>query len=277
MMRKTGLYWFLAVLLTLAAGYYQRVTGPTYDKKSTVTLGTVKYDFRLPRAHGGESNAPVEIEDPTGKLSGTIWYKRYPTGEDFQNIPMERRGESLYGELPHQPPAGKLAYYLVLKTTGETMQVHRHDPVIIRFRGDVPAIILIPHVLLMFLAMLLSNLAGMLAVVKHPRQRIIGRWALGVLLIGGFVFGPLMQYQAFGEAWTGIPLGWDLTDNKTLVAALFWILAVMQNRNKQRFGYTILAAVMLLLVYSIPHSVLGSEFDYESGEVVTGFIVQRIL
>ena len=39
---------------------------------------------------------------------------------------------------------------------------------LIRCKGDVPATILIPHVLLMFLAMLLGNLAGIMAFFKYP-------------------------------------------------------------------------------------------------------------
>ena len=78
---------------------------------------------------------------------------------------------------------------------------------------------------------------------------------------------PLVTY------WTGIPFGWDLTDNKTLIAFIFWILAVVMNRKKERPLYTALAAFVLLLVYSIPHSLFGSELDYTSGQVTQGIIL----
>jgi hypothetical protein len=87
------------------------------------------------------------------------------------------------------------------------------------------------------------------------------------------VLGPIVQYYAFGDLWTGIPFGWDLTDNKTLIALLFWILAVIMNRKKERPLYTALAAFVLLLVYSIPHSLFGSELDYTSGQVTQGIIL----
>jgi hypothetical protein len=86
------------------------------------------------------------------------------------------------------------------------------------------------------------------------------------------ILGPLVQKFAFGELWTGVPFGWDLTDNKTLIALIFWILAVLMNRKKDRPIYTALAAVVLLLVFSIPHSMFGSELDYSSGEVTQGLI-----
>jgi len=84
------------------------------------------------------------------------------------------------------------------------------------------------------------------------------------------VLGPLVQKYAFGEFWTGVPFGWDLTDNKTLIAVFAWILAVVMNHKKERPGYIIAAAVILLLVYSIPHSLFGSELDYATGTVTQG-------
>jgi hypothetical protein len=87
------------------------------------------------------------------------------------------------------------------------------------------------------------------------------------------ILGPLVQNYAFGELWTGIPFGWDLTDNKTLIAFLFWILAVFMNRKQEKPFYTALAALILLLIYSIPHSMFGSELDYSTGQVTQGFIM----
>jgi hypothetical protein len=87
------------------------------------------------------------------------------------------------------------------------------------------------------------------------------------------VLGPIVQFDAFGDFWTGIPFGWDLTDNKTLIALLFWILAVVMNRKKERPVYTVLAAIVLLLVFSIPHSLFGSELNYSSGQVTQGIIL----
>jgi hypothetical protein len=98
-------------------------------------------------------------------------------------------------------------------------------------------------------------------------------WTLILFIAGGFVLGPLVQYFAFGELWTGIPFGWDLTDNKTLIALIFWILAVAMNKNKERPLYTALAAIVLLLVFSIPHSLFGSELNYSTGHIPAGIIL----
>jgi hypothetical protein len=45
------------------------------------------------------------------------------------------------------------------------------------------------------------------------------------------------------------------------------------NRKKERPVYTVVAAVVLLMVFSIPHSLFGSQLDYTTGEVTQGIIL----
>jgi hypothetical protein len=125
----------------------------------------------------------------------------------------------------------------------------------------------------MFIAMLFSTLAGLMAVIKYPLYNKYAVWTLVLFTAGGMVLGPIVQYDAFGDFWTGIPFGWDLTDNKTLIAFIFWVLAVIMNRKKERPVYVVLAAIVLLLVYSIPHSMFGSQLDYNTGTVTQGIIL----
>ncbi|MCK4465913.1 MAG: hypothetical protein KAU83_09390 [Bacteroidales bacterium] len=272
MKNKTTIYWILAVLITLAAAYYQRKTGPTYPKEFDIYINQSSYHISLLRTHGGDENFPVELEIPDTSIYGKIFFKRYPTNDDWQSANLKREGDFLLGFLPHQPPAGKLAYYLQIFSRNETIDVPKESPVVIRFKGNVPTVILVPHVFFMFFAMLLSTLATLLAFGKHRRFRFYGNITLVALFIGGLILGPMVQYHAFGDAWTGIPFGWDLTDNKTLISFLVWLMAVVANRKKERPAFTILAGVVLLLIYSIPHSMFGSEFDFSTGEITQGFI-----
>jgi len=269
---RTRLYWILAIIITLAAAYYQRTTGPTRPKKVTITLNNTVYTFKLVRNHGEDKDCEIILDVPDPGVSGKLFYKRFPTNDEWTEVKMVRDGEHLRGGLPTQPPAGKLAYYIQLETRNETVDVSSEEPVIIRFKGNVPLLIMGPHILLMFTAMLLSNLAGLLAIVNHHRYRLYGILTVIFFFIGGLILGPAVQYHAFGEAWTGIPLGWDLTDNKTLISFLFWLAAVIANLKKRRPAYTIFAAIMLLVIYSIPHSMFGSELDYSAGEITQGFI-----
>jgi len=127
----------------------------------------------------------------------------------------------------------------------------------------VPIWILIPHVLVMFSGMLFATASGLAALDKkrNPRRFVI--WTVALLFLGGFVLGPLMQKFAFGVTWAGFPLGSDLTDNKTLIAFLFWVVAFAAGRKgKPARPFVIAASLVTLLAFLIPHSLLGSEYDY---------------
>jgi hypothetical protein len=188
---------------------------------------------------------------------------------------MVRVSEKLAGFLPNQPPAGKLEYYLVFSQEGKTIRTPVNNQIIIRFRGDVPAPIILPHVLLMFIAMLLSNLTLFLALFRFKQYRLFSWITLITLFAGGLIFGPIVQKYAFGEYWTGFPKGMDLTDNKTLIAFVFWSVAVIVNLKRERRFFTILAAIVMLVIFSIPHSAMGSELNPETGKIETGMISKQ--
>jgi len=267
-MKKT-IFWILAVVITLASAYYQRTTGPTYPKKINIELSGDILEFKLPRSNVSEENCLIEIPVNNQNIQGEIYYKRFPTNEKFNIVKLNIEDSKLVGYLPKQDPAGKLEYFIRLSDENNMAST---EHVVIRFKGSVPAWALIPHILFMFIAMLISNLAGLFALRKVEKHVFYGKLTLGLLILGGLIFGPIVQYYAFGQAWTGVPFGWDLTDNKTLIAVLFWVVAVLGNRKKPQYRYTLIAAIVLLLIYIIPHSLFGSELNYTSGEVVTGFI-----
>lgn len=267
---KKIFFWAAALLITIAAAMYQRTTGPTYPKRVKTLIDGTEYALSLKRSQTNTHPCRIRLEVPA-EVTGVLNYKKLRVDEEWTAVPMEHDGTVLSAMLPSQPAAGKLEYFLILTSpSGKQVEIARDQPVIIRFKGDVPAVVMIPHILIMFLAMLLSNLAGITAAARHTEQKRYGQWALWLLLAGGMILGPVVQKYAFGELWTGIPLGWDLTDNKTLIAVIAWIVAVVMNRKKQRPAYTIVAAIVLLLVYSIPHSLFGSELDYATGVVTQG-------
>jgi len=94
--------------------------------------------------------------------------------------------------------------------------------------------------------------------------------ALIGMTVGGMVLGPIVQKLAFGDYWTGWPYGGDWTDNKMLVMWLSWVFAasVIGFRPRRREGISraavLLAALVMTAVYLIPHSMGGSELNYEA-------------
>jgi len=274
---KKFLLWFLAFVITLSAAIYQRETGPTYPKKFTVTINDIKYKLKLVRGLALNEKSEVKLNITDHSVKVRLFFKRFKSKDEYQvadfNYRAESKKEVFFAEVPQQPAAGKLQYYLEITDLKGTNTYLKESPVVIRFKGGVPALVLIPHILFMFLAMLFSTAAGLMAVVKFPVYKKYALWTLILIIAGGFLLGPIVQYYAFGELWTGIPFGWDLTDNKTLIALVFWVLAIVINRKKEQPLYTVLAAFILLLVFSIPHSLFGSELNLTSGQVTQGFIM----
>jgi hypothetical protein len=290
---KNSFYWILAFVITISAAIYQRATGPTYPKKITVAVNHVDYRLKLVRSLGLDevSEVKLKINDPT--ISAKIYYRRYMSKDEFQSADFKfksrpinsfimnkifnvNKEEGFFAEVPQQPAAGKIEYYFEITDAAETITYLKESPVVIRFKGGVPGFILIPHIFFMFLAMLFSNLSGLLAAFSIPLYRKYTLLTFGSLFVGGMILGPFVQLYAFGDLWTGIPFGWDLTDNKTLIAFVFWVLAVIMNRKKDRPIYTVVAAIVLLLIYSIPHSMFGSTLDYNTGAVTQGMIMFRL-
>ena len=274
---KKFILWFLAFVITLSAAVYQRMTGPTYPKRISITVNKSVQQLKLVRSLSLNEKSEVRLDLKDSNIKARVFFKRYRSEGEYQvadfSFRSDKKHPGLYAEVPQQPRAGKLQYYIEITDSNGTQSYLKENPVVIRFKGDVPAFILIPHILLMFLAMLFSTLAGLMSVIKFPLYKKYGVWTLCLFIAGGFILGPIVQFYAFNELWTGIPFGWDLTDNKTLIALIFWIAAVVMNRKKERPFYTALAAVVLLLVFSIPHSLFGSELNYSSGHVTQGIIL----
>lgn len=261
-MRKPSLLWALALLLTLASAVYQRWTGPSYPARGKATINGNEIKYRLPRTQG-DGDAEVRVPAPTAATKGTLAWKRNKTKDAWTYVEMTREAGELTARLPHQPPAGKLAYRVILQDGAERVTLHG-EPVVIRFKGEVPTPILVVHVFCMFFGMMLSNRAGLEFFRPNPDYLKLILWTVALLTLGGMILGPIVQKYAFGAYWTGWPFGTDLTDNKTAVAWLAWIIAGLRlRRNPNAGAWALAAAIITIIVFAIPHSVLGSELKYE--------------
>jgi hypothetical protein len=259
---RSGELWALAFTLVAIAAIYQTVTGPTYPVRGKIKIGANEIQFSLSRSHGGAGDAEVRLPAPDARIGGIIETRRFPSNDPWERHDLERQGDDLVGRIPHQPPAGKVMYRIYLYG-GASPNWLTPEPVTIRFKGDVPAAILIPHIVLMFLAMLFSTRAGLEALLKRPQVLRLSLWTVISLALGGLVLGPVVQKLAFGAYWTGWPLGRDVTDSKTVAAFAFWVLALWRLRKRPNANvWAVVASAVLLLVYTIPHSVLGSQLDY---------------
>lgn len=263
-MTKKIIFWVLAVIITLFTAYYQRVSGPTYPASGTEMFQGKDIMYKFDRSHTTGENCQVKINIPFENAKATLLWKRYKTNDDWTRVEMSSANGVFTADLPGQPPAAKLEYKVrIVSGNAETTAPDGGKTVVIRFKGDVPWYVLIPHIILIFAGMLYSTRAGIEFFNREKNIKILAFWAAGLLLFGGFVLGPLVQKYAFGEYWTGIPFGWDLTDNKMLFAGIAWIVALFSLKFSKKPEVWILgASVATLIIFLIPHSMFGSELDW---------------
>jgi hypothetical protein len=263
----SALLWLAAVVAMVGAACWQRLTGPTYPKRGSAVVAGRTLTYRLLRTGVSGRPLPVTVRAPSG-VDGSVHFRRFPTAEPFVAVPMRREGDALAAELPSQPPAGKLEYYVTLRSPEGETRLPPGEPAVMRFKGEVAAAVLVPHIVMMFLSMVIGLRAGLAAVFRRPEARRYAWVALVGITLGGLVLGPLVQKQAFGAYWTGWPLGEDLTDTKTLAMCGAWLVAVValgrwrDPADRRARGATVAAALVMIAVYLVPHSLRGSQLDY---------------
>ncbi|MGD8777652.1 MAG: hypothetical protein PVH88_01675 [Ignavibacteria bacterium] len=262
-MLRNLLLWTLAFIITITIAVYQRMTGPTHPVSGSVKIDNEIIEYRFYRSHGGKSDHQVVLVTGKASFNAVLFWKRFKTNDEFTSVRFFTRGDSLVAVLPHQPPAGKLEYFVNVKSQTGVVKLPEKENIVIRFKGDVPTWVLIPHVITMFGAMLLSTRTGLEYFSKKNNFKILTYSTLMFLFIGGLILGPVVQKFAFDAYWTGFPFGHDLTDNKTVIAFLIWLFALfMYSKSQNPRMWALIGSVGLIIVYLIPHSVMGSELDY---------------
>lgn len=260
--------WVVTLLLTYLVSRYQRRTGPGYDIPASCDIADATVSAKLPTSYSRGGDCPVRLLTEADDVTASLVYRRYPTSEGWTSVPFERDENGLVARVPVQPPAGKVEYHIEVARGAGRCTLPKRDNVIVRFRGSVSAAVLLPHVLLMLAGMVLSIRAGLETWHGGPSQTLYTTLTLGGLVLGGMLFGPLVQKGAFGKYWTGVPFGTDLTDNKTLIAVLAWAVALVATASGWSLAEPLrLAAFGITLVaFLIPHSLFGSELKYEDAE-----------
>lgn len=273
------LLWILAGLITVGCFMYQDKTGPTYplEGEFNTDMGVVRFQFLRSEVIGAKLKVMLPAPVPEG-LTAHIRYRRYKSHDDWSIVPMvdgrfefSRRGSTvvvtgLGAELPSlDERAGKYEYYVYVDDgSGAPVSVTGEQAIYARYKGDVPAVVLLLHILAIFASMALAARTTMEALIDGNFGWMI-KATIASFLVGGFVLGPWVQWYAFGVWWSGIPFGHDWTDNKVLLELLFWVLAAYMNRGGRRSAGSVYAAgFVTLLVYFIPHSIFGSEYDYRT-------------
>ena len=258
--------WVAAFIVTVLLAMFQRMTGPSHPLRGSAVMPageSIKYS--LPRSNEGRPEIRVAIPKSGRDSRAVLEWRRFPTDEPFQRLAMTvSRAWEFETWIPPQPAAGKVEYRIVIEDGESVVSIPSHETVVARYRASVPAGVLIPHILAMFLGMFVSTRA-LFEVFRpgSPKARGLILSSMALLIVGGLILGPIVQKFAFGAYWTGWPFGHDLTDNKTLIAFLAWLPAtVLAWRQKRSRLAVALGWVVMMGVFLIPHSARGSQLDW---------------
>lgn len=277
----SALLWLLAAIITIACFTYQDKTGPTQPLAGELETAQGRVEYKVLRSETIGTDLKVMLLDPVPEgVGGYVEYRRYKSDDTWSTIEMEdgsfsfsRRGkeefiEGMGAELPSLAErAGKYEFFVYIDDgQGEPVSITGDKPIYARYKASVPMWALLVHILLIFISMTLAIRTVFEALMDGKFKPLI--WATIIsLILGAFILGPLVQWYAFGVWWSGIPFGYDWTDNKVLLELAFWLIAAYQNRgSKVNRRSVYLAGLVTLIVYFIPHSIFGSEYNYRTGE-----------
>lgn len=204
--------------------------GLAEDGNETGTIGNILIEHWPVKEHLEEKGVPIYVrlkgETPPYPIEVRLFYR--VENEPFQSIPLEVSKESLQTLIPPQPRGIHVFYYLeakdqegrrtTLPAQADTGHLYR-----VKFKGHAPIPLLVGHIGAMFIGALLFLLgaiyygAYLQKGVRFERISMSVAWGTLLIFIGGFSLGMAMGYAVFGKPWTGLPIGGDVTDTKTLI------------------------------------------------------------
>ncbi len=270
-MKRLFLLWFATFIITVSFLVYQKMSGPTYPVRYNVEVGGETLKGKFSRSGDIHDDLELAITTANENVEADLVWQRYPIKDGWTREAFVREDGQLKAYLPKQGMAGKIEYRVEITNGGETVIIPPEEAAVARFKGTVPNLILVVHVICMILGMFFSNAAGFDALTGAHQLKMLSRFSFGFLLVGGTILGPIVQKYAFDAYWTGWPLGTDWTDNKLAVGAIVWLIAMIATwrstpENKAGRWITVVAMIVIFVVYGIPHSIHGSTLDYETGE-----------
>jgi hypothetical protein len=158
-----------------------------------------------------------------------------------ETIPMTERDGFFFGDIPGTKENAVFEYYIEARASdGNTTLSPGYAPVrsysfkVLASKRVTP-VLLWAHVVVIIgglVAMAVAAVAGLVQLVRHRDKDLdrVVKYAgisTGLVFLGGFPLGWAVALQRYEVAWTGLPFGWDITDNKTLIILLMWMGAVL--------------------------------------------------
>ncbi len=208
----------------------------------------------------------------TEGLKAIVYYSRVEGGP-YTADSLSRVADEFSATLPILEKGSKWYYHIkVYQSENEIAKFPPGVDQFMKFKGHIPAYILIPHIFCMFATIFYGLLTVISAIsvvrgkadIKQSVRYLL--WTVIFAFIGSFPLGYIVAYLAFGKGWDGIPIGWDITDNKTVILFLFWLVTFILARrglksermaiSKKAYMSLVLASLIVTFIaFVIPHSI----------------------
>jgi|GEM_PF-2933832 len=189
---------------------------------------------------GKETALQADISSgAAGDLRALIFYRSQ--GRPYQAAEMTRLEPGKYfGYLPPQARGARLEYYIEAKAgdniVARVPAKEKAEAFIVVVKGTPNRYILVSHVVIIFIGLFFFMFSGYLGykalkgrrtLLYLPRIAFLGTVTF---FIASIPLGMVVGYQTFGQAWTGFPVGRDLTDNKSLAILIYWAICAFLYR-----------------------------------------------
>ncbi len=262
-------------VVLLGAARLMSVTNP---RDVRVTEGDVTLSHRTVTEVFGPTQIRLEVRIDVP--AGCRLYAQYlPPGSDsVQRRGFIREGGNRMGVyLPPYRQGDKVRYAIQLvRHDGTQVRMPRGGGwYVVRYKAHADTWVLVAHVAAMFagfFCMVLAFFAAVRALRSGAGKRgamAATRWVLLFTFLGGGPLGFILNRQTFGPAWEGYPFGVDITDNKTMIMFLFWLVSALLawgsfvGRGEERdrlgakgFARAVVASfIVSLALFLIPHSI----------------------
>ena len=212
----------LAVVLTIGLLYIARTTSRGRPEFITHTENGYTFEMTtLPKVFERElGRIEVKITGPLGEGIKPVFRGTKPGQTDttayrfYSTIPLWKADSAenvYYMEVTAGDRGGKLWYFFEIRdNTGgrrATFTQPNGKPFLLKYIGHVPTWILVSHIFFMFTTVffvVLGGITGLEIIFGKDKQKQLSRYFLFAVIasfLGGYPFGFMMNYYAFGTVW----------------------------------------------------------------------------
>jgi hypothetical protein len=268
----------VGIILTLALLAVARRLSTNRPREIVVERGgrTIVHRTVFEQVGPGEPVVILEIEPAEG--AGAFLLHATSEDGDPAESPMVRNDGGIWeGRLPERRKGEWVHYAFRAALPGDDsvrIPIEPDSFFLLKYKGKITPVVLLLHVILMFGAFffMVQSFWGALALFRGGGSKSSAvRFVRGVMIttfVGGWPIGFILNRQRFGPVWEGFPFGYDVTDNKTQIIFLFWVVTVLLVRGSffgageardtvgpRGFAWAVIASfIVSLALYMIPHS-----------------------